>query len=199
MADHSSASGLNLYIIAGPNGAGKTTFARKFLPDYARCLEFINADLIAGGLSPFAPQKAAVEAGKIMLRRFKELAGRKEDFGFETTLAGTTLVRQIENLKSQGYRVHIFYLWLASPELALQRIADRVRNGGHDVPEAVVRRRLDKSLRNFLNAYIPLADTWIIFDNSGEIPTTVAYRDAAALRIDDAGTYEALLERGKVK
>ena len=189
----------NLYIVAGPNGSGKTTFARRFLPEYARCLEFINADYIAGGLSPFAPEKAAVEAGKIMLRRFKELAARKRDFGFETTLAGATLVRQIEILKSQGYRIHTFYLWVASPELALQRIADRVRNGGHDVPEAVVRRRLDKSLRNLLRLYLPLADTWIIFDNSFELPLMVAYWDSVKLNIVNPEAYAALQEQGKAK
>ncbi len=143
----------NLYIIAGPNGAGKTTFARKFLPHYVKCLEFVNADLIAGGLSPFAPEKAAIHAGRLMLEQVHSLANRGEDFGFETTLSGKTYIKFLHDLKNRGYRIHLFFLWIGSIQLALQRIRTRVRNGGHDVPEGVVRRRFGRSLSTYFHKY----------------------------------------------
>jgi len=150
----------NLYIIAGPNGAGKTTFARKFLPDYAKCLEFVNVDLIANGLSPFDPKRAALRAGRIMLEQIHSLAERGLDFGFETTLSGRTYVKLLQDMKKGGYLIHIFFLWITDVELALERIKLRVRNGGHAIPEAIVRRRFGRSLPNFLRIYKPLADSW---------------------------------------
>jgi predicted ABC-type ATPase len=112
----------NLYIIAVPNGAGKTTFAREFLPNYVKCLEFINADLIAGGLSPFAPERASIQAGRIMLAQIHSLGNRREDFGFETTLSGKTYFRFINDLKGIGYRIYLYFLWIPSPDLALERM-----------------------------------------------------------------------------
>jgi len=129
------------YIIAGPNGAGKTTFARKFLPEYVKCLDFINADLIAGGISPFVPEKAAIQAGRIMIEQIQHLAESRRDFGFETTLSGKSYANLLHKLKGKGYRIHLFFLWLPSADLAIERIADRVRKGGHNIPEEVVRRR----------------------------------------------------------
>ena len=129
-----------LYVVAGPNGAGKTTFARKFLPDYAHCKQFVNADLIASGLSPFSPEAAALRAGRLLLEQIRLLARARSDFGFETTLAGVTYVSIFSKLKAEGYRIHLFFLWVPTVELALARIADRVRRGGHDVLEPVVRR-----------------------------------------------------------
>jgi len=123
----------NLYIVAGPNGAGKTTFAREFLPNYAECLEFVNADLIAGGLSPFYPERAAIRAGRLMLEQIRLLASQDRDFGFETTLSGKTYVRLLTNLKAQGYRIHLYFLWIKNVDIAIERIADRVRRGGHSV------------------------------------------------------------------
>jgi len=162
----------HLYIIAGPNGAGKTTFARRFLPDYAKCFEFVNVDLIAGGLSPFDPERAALRAGRIMLEQIHSLAERGLDFGFETTLSGKTYVRLLQGMKKGGYLIHIFFLWINDVELALERIKLRVRNGGHAIPEATVRRRFGRSLANFLRVYKPLADSWTIFDNvnQGRVP-----------------------------
>ncbi len=140
----------SVYIIAGSNGAGKTTFAREFLPRYANCKHFVNADLIAAGVSPFSPEAAAFRAGRLMLEEIERLANRGDDFGFETTLAGMTYMNLIHRLRRQRYSVHIFFLWVVSLELALSRIKDRVMEGGHDVPEAIVRRRFDRSIKNFL-------------------------------------------------
>ena len=144
----------NLYIIAGFNGAGKTTFARKFLPEYVECLEFVNADLIAGGLSPFAPEKAAIHAGRLMLEQIHFLAKRGLDFGFETTLSGKTYVKLLRDIRKR-YLIHIFFLWIPNVELAIERINLRVRNGGHHIPEAIVHRRFSRSLPNFLRFYQP--------------------------------------------
>ena len=139
MASKEGSKRPSLYIVAGPNGSGKTTFAREFLPDYVRCKEFINADLIAGGLSPFSPEAAAMRAGRLLLEQIKLLASRRSDFGFETTLSGVTYVSLLRRLKAQGYQIHLFFLWIPTVEVALARIADRVRRGGHDIPEKVVR------------------------------------------------------------
>lgn len=140
----------NVHVIAGPNGAGKTTFARKFLPSYADCKNFINADLIAEGVSPFAPESAAIRAGRLMLEEIRLTMCRGIDFGFETTLSGRSHLGVIRRLKQKGYQVQFFYLWVPSVELALARIRERVLRGGHDVPEAVVRRRFGRSIANFL-------------------------------------------------
>jgi predicted ABC-type ATPase len=166
-----------VYIIAGPNGSGKTIFARKFLPDYAKCLEFVNVDLIAGGLSPFDPERAALKAGRIMLEQIHLLAKRGVDFGFETTLSGKTYVKLLQDLKKSGYLIHIFFLWIPNVELAVERIKLRVRNGGHHIPEAIVRRHFGRSLPNFLRIYKPLADSWTIFDNSVDTPKMIAFSE----------------------
>src|SRR6267143_267112 len=126
----------NLYVIAGPNGAGKTTFADQFLPHYAHCPEFVNADMIAKGLSPYSQIAAAMEAGRLMLARIKELARQRKDFGLETTLSGKTYLSLFKKLRSRGYRIHLFYLWLPNVNTALQRIRYRVQRGGHSVPES---------------------------------------------------------------
>ncbi len=164
----------NLYVVAGPNGAGKSTFARLFLPDYADCREFVNADLIAAGLSPFNPESLAIQAGRLMLERIEALAAARTDFGFETTLAGKRWVPLLEKLRGMGYRLHIFFLWIPGPDLALTRIAERVRAGGHSIPEKVVRRRYSRGLRNFFQLYVPVVDNWLILDSSQEEPELVA-------------------------
>ena len=183
----------NLYIIAGPNGAGKTTFARKFLPDYVKCLEFVNVDLIANGISPFDPEAAALRAGRIMLEQIHSLAKRCADFGFETTLSGRTYVKLLQETKKKGYLVHIFFLWISHVELALERIRLRVRNGGHGIPDATVRRRFSRSLPNFLRVYKPLADSWTIFDNSGDVPRMIAIEESERIKILDADLFKILL------
>lgn len=165
----------NVYIVAGPNGAGKSTFARLFLPDYADCKEFVNADLIAAGLSPFNPESLAIQAGRLMLERIEMLSRSHVDFGFETTLAGRSLTPLLSKLRSNGYRIHLFFLWLPNLELALGRIRDRVRLGGHFVPDETVRRRFARGIVNLFRLYIPLVDSWLIFDNAGDSPRMVAF------------------------
>ena len=184
----------NLYIMAGPNGAGKTTFARKFLPQYVECLEFVNADFIAGGLSPFAPERAAIHAGRLMLKQIHSLAERGVDFGFETTLSGKTYVKLLQGMKKGGYLVHIFFFWITNVELGLERIKLRVRNGGHAIPEAIVRRRFGRSLPNFLRLYKPLADSWTIFDNSRDVPKMTAFEESGKIEILDLDLFNILLK-----
>jgi len=183
----------NLYIIAGPNGAGKTTFARKFLPEYVECLEFVNADLIAGGLSPFAPEKAAIHAGRLMLEQIHSLVKRALDFGFETTLAGKTYVKLLRDIRKR-YLIHIFFLWIPNVQLAIERINLRVQNGGHHIPEAIVHRRFSRSLPNFLRFYQPLADSWTIFDNSGDDPRMIAFEESGKIEILDPDLLNVLLK-----
>lgn len=184
----------NLYIIAGPNGSGKTTFAKEFLPFYARCENFINADLIAQGLSPFSPSVAAMKAGRLVLREIRGLAAKGADFAFETTLSGKTYLSFLKMLKGKGYRIHLFFLWIPSAELALGRIKDRVASGGHDVPAVDVRRRFRRSIENFLDVYESLLDSWMFFDNSEEKPRLVAEKTAGKLSIKDAELYNKILK-----
>jgi predicted ABC-type ATPase len=184
-----------LYIIAGPNGVGTTTFARTFLPKYADCKNFINADLIAEGISPFSPEAAAVRAGRLMLSEIRFFSRRRDTFAFETTLSGRSYLRLIRQLKKQGYKVHFFFLAVKDVDVALSRVRDRVLKGGHDVPEAVIRRRFSRSIRNFLAEYRPLADSWYLFDNSGRTPVVIAWEKAHKLRIIDEENYQTLIAR----
>src|SRR6185436_1622269 len=171
----------DLYVVAGANGAGKSTFARLFLPEYADCRELVNADLIAAGLSPFNPESLAIQAGRLMLERVEALAAARTDFGFETTLAGKSWVPLLEKLRGMGYRLHIFFLWIPGPELALKRIEERVRAGGHAIPEEVVRRRYARGLRNFSQIYASVADASLMLDNSKRQPDPVADTDMPEL------------------
>lgn len=157
-------------VIAGPNGAGKTTFARDFLPKHAGVIHFVNADLIASGLSPIRPELAALHAGRIFLGELDRLAGGQTDFAFESTLSGRVYVSRLKRWKAAGYRIEIVYLRLTSPRLALRRVAARVRQGGHNVPRADVLRRFHRSWENFENIYRVLADSWTMYDNSGSSP-----------------------------
>jgi predicted ABC-type ATPase len=161
-------------VVAGPNGAGKTTFARDYLPRTARVVHFVNADLIAGGLSPLRPKLAALAAGRLVLRELDRLAKARENFAFESTLSGLVYMNRLKRWKAAGYRVEIIYLYLSSPQLALRRIAARVRQGGHDVSAADVRRRFSRSWMNFQNSYRLLADEWTVYDNSGDKPRLLA-------------------------
>lgn len=181
-------------IIAGPNGAGKTTFAREFLPHYdADCKNFINADLIAQGISPFSPEVAAFQAGRLLLIEIKRFGKRGDDFGFETTLSGRSHMISIRQLKNGGYAVHFFYLWVSQIELTLDRVRGRVLRGGHDVPEAVMRRRFERSIKNFLTTYRTLAELWTLLDNSGESPVIVASETDDKLSIIRVHEYEDLV------
>jgi predicted ABC-type ATPase len=185
----------NVYIIAGPNGAGKTTFARKFLPSYAHCTNFVNADLIAEGVSPLLPEAVAFRAGRLMLSEIELRARRGEDFGFETTLSGRTQLNVIHDLKQRGYAVHLFFLWVPTVRLALSRIRGRVLTGGHDVPEPTVRRRFERSISNFFQPYRDLADSWTLFDNSGDWPEIIALEEEGRVRIIQNDLYGRLVAR----
>lgn len=155
-----------IYIIAGCNGAGKTTAASEILPNYLDCKEFVNADSIAKGLSPFQPETVAVHAARIMLGRIKELVSEKETFAIETTLTTKSYVNLIRTAKKNKYKIVLFYFWINSPKLAIARIKDRVKKGGHDIPTEVVLRRYERSLDNLVNLFIPICDEWSIFNNS---------------------------------
>jgi predicted ABC-type ATPase len=179
----------SLYVIAGPNGAGKTTFAKEFLPHYAKCENFVNADLIAQGLSPFSPAAAGFKAGRLLLKQIHEFAERRADFAFETTLAGKTYVSLLQRLKQRGYVTHLFFLWIPSVDLALVRIKDRVAQGGHDVSVTDVRRRFGRSVANFFKVYRLLLDSWTLFDNSTTRPSLIAEEKASKLAIVDTALF----------
>lgn len=160
-------------VIAGPNGSGKTTFAREYLPKIAGIIPFVNADLIAQGLSPLDPGAAAVTAGRVLLREVNRLAAARADFAFETTLSGLSYARQLKAWKADGYVIDIAYLRLKSPRLALRRIAARVRQGGHNVPRADVLRRYVRGWDNFQRIYRALPDEWAVYDSSNASPTLI--------------------------
>ena len=169
------ADGQKILIIAGPNGAGKTTFAKTFLPKEAHCMQFLNADLIAAGLSPFAPEIAAVKSAKLMLKEMEQLTQRKESFAFETTLSGLVYLQRIKKWRQQGYHVSLFFLSLISEELAIKRVAQRVFQGGHDIPEATIRRRFSAGFDNFKQHYQLAVDAWALYDNSAGQPNLLEW------------------------
>lgn len=164
-----------ILILAGPNGSGKTTFARSFLPQEAQCQRFINADLIAAGLSPFAPEQAAIKAGRLMLQEIDECVHKGESFAFETTLAGLAYVGRIKQWRALGYHVSLFFLRLPDAETAIARVEERVRQGGHSIAEEVIRRRFAAGLAHFEKVYKHAVDAWAEFDNVGEEPTLLQW------------------------
>jgi predicted ABC-type ATPase len=174
----------HVIVVSGPNGAGKSTAAPYLLKDTLEVREFVNADAIAAGLSAFRPETVAMTAGRIMLERMRHLAARGEDFAFETTLASRSFAPWLLGLQRSGYRVHLLFLWLRNAELAVSRVAERVRLGGHDIPPEVIRRRYRAGLQNFFGLYLPLADSWQLFDNSESTePQPVASGHGNAVRI----------------
>lgn len=156
----------NLYIISGCNGAGKTTASYTVLPEILKCKEFVNADEIARGLSPFNPESVAIEAGRLMLQRIEELLDKGETFSIETTLATKSYISLVHRAQAKGYRVSVLFFWLQTPELAVQRVAERVQNGGHNIPEDIVRRRYVAGISNLFRLYMREVDYWDIYDNS---------------------------------
>jgi predicted ABC-type ATPase len=175
----------NLFIIAGPNGAGKTTYARRFLPEELRVAEFVNADLIAAGLSPFAPDRAAFEAGRLMLRRLRELAARGEDFSFETTLSGRAYAPLLREMRAAGYRIRLDFLWIPSLDVTRNRVRQRVAKGGHDIPDEVQLRRFHLGIRNLAQLYRPLVQRWRLLENTGDVPHLVAEEQNGRLEVSD--------------
>jgi len=183
-------------VIAGPNGAGKSTAAPFLLNDSLQVAEFVNADTIAAGLSAFRPATVALTAGRIMLARMRQLARRHDNFGFETTLASRSFVPWLRSMQREGYHVHLVFLWLRTPELAINRILDRVRAGGHGIPTEVVTRRYEAGLRNLFKLYLSLANSWQIFDNSETgVPSEIARgtRSTAPI-VTDAVAWRGLKE-----
>ena len=164
-------------IIAGPNGAGKTTFAREFLPNEAGCPVFVNADLIAAGLAPFAPETAAVQAGRLMLQELARHFASRTSFAFETTLSGRGYLRMIAQWQAAGYRVKLIFLELANADEAIARVAQRVKQGGHDIPVEVIRRRFIAGRSNFERLYSPKVDAWALYDNSAEQPVLLDWSE----------------------
>lgn len=162
----------HLYIISGPNGAGKTTASYSVLPKILQCKEFVNADEIARGLSPFNPESVAVEAGRLMLSRIKDLLSKNESFSIETTLATRSYFRLVENAHRQGYEVTLLFFWLKSPEQAMERVAERVSKGGHNIPQDIIVRRYYEGIDNLFKIYMPIVDTWVLVNNS-ETPRSI--------------------------
>lgn len=184
-----------VYVVAGPNGAGKTTFASEFLPDFVKCKVFLNADLIAAGLSPFAPETQNLRAGRLLLERIGELAGKRADFGFETTLSGRTYVKLLTDMKATGYRIVLFFLWLPNAEMAVARVENRVKPGGHSVPSEDVRRRYQAGARNFFQLYRPIVNDWRLYDASRLPPTLIARERNERLVIKRKRIYRQIAEQ----
>ncbi len=155
-----------IIILAGPNGAGKSTMAPYLLRDWLGLMEFVNADVIASGLSAFDPEHAAMDAGRVMLNRLRELAVQKKNFAFETTLATRSYAKWLRQLRQEGYRINLIFVALDSADLAVQRVNARVAAGGHNIPEETIRRRYEKGVRNFFHLYQELVETWAVYDNS---------------------------------
>ena len=164
-----------LYIIGGCNGAGKTTASYTVLPDILHCREFVNADEIAHGLSPFNPENVSIEAGRLMIHRINELLGREATFAVETTLATKSYVNLVHEAQSQGYVVTLVFFWLRTPELAMQRVAERVSTGGHNIPVPTTRRRYVSGINNLFNLYAPVVDAWFVYDNSNTPRIEIAH------------------------
>lgn len=182
-----------LYIIAGCNGAGKTTASYTVLPEMLDCREFVNADSIAAGLSPFNPEKVAFEAGRIMLQRIEHLLSEMSDFAFETTLSTRSYVSLVKKAQKQGYNVTLLYFWLSSPQFAIQRVAQRVEEGGHNIPEEIIVRRYYRGIHNLMNLYLPICNNWIVVDNGEMTPQIIAKSGAFEKVILNNDIWETIL------
>ena len=191
----------HVILLAGPNGAGKSTVAPLLLKGALGVQEFVNADTIASGLSAFSPESAAFQAGRVMLRRLSELSKARKNFAFESTLAARSFAPWLKRLRTKGYSVRIVFLFLPDPRLAIERVRQRVRLGGHDIPIPVIRRRYYSGIRNFFDLYMPLADQWRIYDNSGLTPRLVALgsKDSPYTRIIEVSeTWDEFVKGGKI-
>jgi predicted ABC-type ATPase len=187
----------SVVILAGPNGAGKSTAAPALLHGTLAVNEFVNADVIARGLSAADPDSAAIAAGRVMLARLRELAGQRVSFAFETTLASRTFAPWLRDLRASGYQIHLLFLWLPSAEFAVERVADRVRAGGHNVPAETVRRRYRAGLRNLFDLYEPLVSSWGLYDSSGPVPRLIAERlETLPPRVYDESIWAVVKRQG---
>ena len=182
-----------IYVIGGPNGAGKTTASMALFPHGLQCPEYVNADAIAAGISPFRPESVALQAGRVMLARLRELVESNQDFAFETTMASRSFAPFLRDCVSKGYTVHLLFVWLKSPDLAIERVAHRVAAGGHHIPEDVVRRRYVRGIQNFLTLYLPLAQEWACYDNShGEKLPIASKAEGGTIFIEDQEKWNIL-------
>jgi len=182
------------YVIAGPNGAGKTTFALRYLPEITGCRNFINADLIADGLSPLDSSKVQLEAGKILLRGIQANVEKVEDFAFETTLSGRSYIRLLKDLRFKGWKILLFYLWIPSAEFSRARVKQRVEAGGHDIPDDAIARRYKRTISNFLNVFTPLCDEVICYNNAKTEPIPVFAEKEGTRTVLDEVCYQLVLE-----
>jgi len=186
-----------IYLISGPNGAGKTTFAKEFLPA-AHVVEFLNADLLAAGLSPLHPGAMAVRSARLILGRWSELLALRRDFAFESTLSGRTYASMLLEAKAAGYRIRLAYLWLPHVRISLQRVRQRFLKGGHNVSSRDVRRRFIPSLANFIHRYLPLADESLLFDAAAYPPQLIARWAGGKKEVIDVRKYEEVLRQAKI-
>jgi predicted ABC-type ATPase len=185
-------------ILAGPNGAGKSTAAPELLQGALAVNEFVNADVIARGLSAFDPESAAIAAGRVMLARIRELAEQRVSFAFETTLASRSFAPWLRDLRASGYTVHLFFLWLSSADLAVERVAERVAAGGHSIPADTVRRRYRAGIRNFFSLYQTVVNSWALYNASGPEPTLVAEGlESEPLKVYDRGVWAAVQRQAR--
>ena len=189
----------NLYIIAGPNGAGKTTASFNLLPEVLHCPNFVNADEIARGLSPFAPETVAMQAGRIMLQRIDELLPQKVDFAIETTLATRSYVQLVHRAQALGYKVHLIFFALENEEQAIQRVAQRVSNGGHNIPESDIRRRFQRGIYNLIHLYMPICEVVYVLNNNFVPAKLIAQKtpQCGSLRIVDEAMWQQLINKGE--
>ncbi len=181
-----------LYVISGCNGAGKTTASYTILPEMLNCSEFVNADEIAKGLSPFNPNNVAIKAGRLMLNRINELIEKGVDFAFETTLSTRSYTNTIKRAQEEGYLVTVLYFWLNSKELAIERVKVRVEEGGHDIPKDVIKRRYDLGIKNMFNLYIPIADYWMFIDNSNTPFEVIADGEMNKMNVNNKNRWDEL-------
>ncbi len=185
-----------LIVIGGPNGAGKTTAAMAVLPEALSLVEFLNADEIAKGLSPLNPGSVDIQAGRLLLERANHFLQKGTPFGFESTLAASTPIKLMKAAKVKGYQVVLLYFWLSSPQLAMERVRERVNKGGHNIPEAVIMRRYNRSIQNLTANYIPLADVWMVFDNSNDNPALIAEgeQESAMIHVYNDSIWQQLMK-----
>lgn len=187
-----------LFIISGCNGAGKTTASYTILPEILNCEEFVNADEIAKGLSPFNPESAAIQAGRLMLERINKLIANGQDFAFETTLATKSYKNFVIKAKENGYHVTLLFFWLRTSDLAVKRVETRVKEGGHNIPEDVIRRRYENGLKNFYNIFEPIVDEWMFIDNSGEPYEIIAHKNTESSLVKNTERWNGLLNNYKI-
>lgn len=185
-----------IYIIAGCNGAGKTTASFTILPQILQCDEFVNADEIARGLSPFHPERVSIEAGRLMLQRVSDLLKAKATFALETTLSTRSYVSLIKKARKAGYQVELIFFWLSSPEVAIQRVAKRVMEGGHNIPEEVIRRRYDAGIKNLFNIYGHVVDRWLLIDNNTGKSVVLAESNDGVTKIYDFERFKRIMDYG---